>query len=65
MEHLNMEFDVFRGQVEDALVKMNQSRLASKDDFEKLITEMYWDGFSIFETCIDLCFTYGVSDEEE
>ena len=59
MEHLEMEYEEFKGKVEDTLIEMNQSKLASRDDFDTYLEDLYWDGFSVFEAAADVVFYYG------
>ena len=58
MNILEMEYEEYKGRVEDTLIEMNQSKLASRDDFSTYLEELYWDGFSVFEAATDVVFYY-------
>ena len=59
MNILEMEYDEYKGRVEDTLIEMNQSKLVSKDEFSTYLEDLYWDGFSVFEAAADVVFYYG------
>ena len=58
MEHLEMEYDVYKGKVEDELIQMGRSKLVSHPDFDDYMNGLYWDGFSVFEAAVDVVFFF-------
>jgi hypothetical protein len=58
MNILEMEYEEYKGRVEDTLIEMNHSKLTSRGDFYTYLEELYWDGYSVFEAATDVLFYY-------